>query len=175
MPPRHYEPPPGMILVRPNRQKASSKTMKYVVVFVLLASAALIALITIGGWSKLEGAKVIQIAYIVIYIVMAFYVARWTRGVLPIASALAIIMAIFAAIAGSAWFDRDKTGFAPPQGLFSGTGLDVNLLGLLTYLVVPVQLLLIVVCMLAFRQNWQTEVEMTPERAQQLGLEPVAI
>ena len=56
---------------------------------------------------------------------MAFFVLRWSRGVLPVASALAIIMLIFAAVSGPQWFDRDKEGFADPT-------LDEGILGLLT-------------------------------------------
>ena len=53
-----------------------------------------------------------QIAYILLYLVMAYYISRWNRGVLPVASALAIILLIFAAVAGPEWFTRDKAGFA---------------------------------------------------------------
>src|SRR5919202_3976009 len=95
----------------PNREKASSKLTKMLVVVLLLASAALLAIITWGGWGTLEGAKPLQIGYIIVYLVMAFFVLRWSRGVLPVASALAIIMLIFAAVSGPQWFDRDKAGF----------------------------------------------------------------
>ena len=55
---------------------------------------------------------------------------RWNRGVLPVAAALAIILAIFAAIAAPDWFARDKPGLDPPP-------LPEDLLGLLTLIVVP--------------------------------------
>ena len=96
--------------------------------------------------------KAIAIAYIVVYLVMAFYVLRWNRGVLPLAAALAIILGIFAAIAGPQWFERDKSGFTNPA-------LDADLLGLLTLLVVPVQVLLIAFAMRGFQQAWNVEVE----------------
>jgi hypothetical protein len=79
-------------------------------------------------------------------------VSRWSRGVLPVASALAIILAIFAAVAAPGWFSRSKDGFDPPP-------LPDDLLGLLTLLLVPVQLLLIVVAMIGFNQNWHVEEE----------------
>ena len=85
---------------RPNRKKASSKASRAVVILLLLVSAALVLIVTIGGWDALQGAQAIQIAYIGVYLVMAFYVARWNRGVLPVAAALAIILLIFAAVAG---------------------------------------------------------------------------
>ena len=140
----------------PNREKASSKATKAIVILLLLVSAVLVLIVTVGGWSALEGAKALQIAYIVVYVVMAFYVARWNRGVLPVAAALAIVLLIFAAIATPAWFDRDKSGFAQPA-------LDSDLLGLITFLIVPVQLLLIAFAMRAFSQQWNVEVERHPD------------
>ena len=54
---------------------------------------------------------------------------------------------------------RDKSGFATPGLLFGGTGLDADVLGLITLLVVPVQVLLIGFSMQAFRQDWHVEEE----------------
>src|SRR5436853_6493887 len=99
----------------PNRAKAASKATKAVIILLLLASAGLFLIVTIGGWSALVGAQAMQIFYIIVYLVMAFYVARWNRGVLPVVAALAIIMTIFAAVAAPAWFDRDKPGFTDPD------------------------------------------------------------
>jgi hypothetical protein len=136
----------------PNRKKASSKVTKMIVVLLLLASAGLLAIITWGGWDTLEGAKPLQLAYIAVYLLMAFLVLRWSRGVLPVASALAIIMLIFAAVSTPQWFDRDKAGFTSPA-------LDESILGLLTALMVPLQILLIAFAMSGFRQAWNVEVE----------------
>src|SRR3954469_9968616 len=136
----------------PNRKKASSKVTRLIVVVLLLASAGLLAIITWGGWAMLEGAKPLQIGYIVLYLVLAFFVLRWSRGVLPVTSALAIIMLIFAAVSAPQWFDRDKAGFANPT-------LDEGLIGLLTALMVPLQILLIAFAMSGFRQAWNVEVE----------------
>lgn len=144
--------PEGYHVEHPNRAKASSKLTKVIVCLLLLASAALVLVVTLGGGSKLAGAKVVQWAYIVIYVLMAFYVLRWNRGVLPIAAALAIILGIFAAIAGPEWFDRDKPGYTSPD-------LPENVLGSVTLLIVPVQFLLIIVAMRGFTQAWNVEVE----------------
>ena len=78
--------PPGMAedevrIEHPNRKKASSKASKAVVILLLLVSAALVLIVTIGGWDALQGAKLLQIAYILVYLLMAFYVARWNRGI----------------------------------------------------------------------------------------------
>jgi len=140
----------------PNRKKATSKVTRMIVVLLLLASAGLLAIITWGGWDTLEGAKALQIAYILVYLLMAFFVLRWSRGVLPVASALAIIMLIFAAVSTPQWFDRDKAGFTSPN-------LDESLIGLLTALMVPLQILLIAFAMSGFRQAWNVEVEHHPD------------
>src|SRR5215207_9415530 len=142
----------GVRIEHPNRKKAASKLTRVIVVLLLLASAAVTAIITIGGWDAIEGAKALQVAYIVVYVVLAFFVLRWSRGVLPLAAALAIVLLIFAAVAAPAWFDRDKTGFTDPA-------LDEGILGLLSALLVPVQLLLIAFAMSGFRQAWNVEVE----------------
>src|SRR5215210_5343395 len=140
----------------PNRKKASSKVTRLIVVVLLLVSAGLLAIITWGGWDTLEGAKPLQIAYIVLYLLMAFFVLRWSRGVLPVTSALAIIMLIFAAVSAPQWFDRDKAGF-------TAQNLDEGLIGLLTALMVPLQILLIAFAMSGFRQAWNVEVEHSPD------------
>ncbi len=139
-------------LDRPNRRKASSKATKAIVAFLLLVSAAILIVISLGGWDTIEGAKPLQIAYILLYIGMAFLVMRWNRGVLPLAAALAIVLLIFAAVSGPAWFDRDKAGLADPA-------LDEDILGLLSLILVPVQILLIAFAMRGFQQAWNVEVE----------------
>jgi hypothetical protein len=146
----------AVVIDRPNRRRAASRITQVLVVVLLLVSAALIAVVTIGGWDELQGAKALQIAYIVLDVLMAFLVARWHRGVLPVAAALAIVMLIFALIAGPQWFERDKDGFAQP-------GLDASVLGLVTLLLVPVQALLVLAAMSGFRQAWNVEVERRPE------------
>ncbi len=148
-----------MVLAHPNRDKAESKATRAIVILLLLVSAGLILVVTAGGWSKLQGAQIISIAYIIIYVVMAFYVARWNRGVLPVAAALAILFAVIAAVAGPAWFDRDKAGFEDPA-------LDPGILGLLTLIIVPVQLLLIAFAMRGFQQHWNVEVEVAEPQPQ---------
>ncbi len=80
-----------------------------------------VLIITIGGWSKLEGLKGVNFAWAIAYVIIAFYVqTRWTRGLLPMAAALAILLLILAVIAGTgvsgtSWFDREHAGFAAPQ------------------------------------------------------------
>ena len=121
------------------------------IVFVLLVvSAALVALVTVGGWTKLEGAKPVDIFYILVYALFAYYVYRWNRGVLPVSMALAVILIIFAAVAAPAWFDRDRSGFSSPA-------LPEPLLGILTLCLIPVSLLLIFFSLRGFQQGWNIE------------------
>src|SRR3954469_7047467 len=134
-------------LDRPNRRKASSKATKGIVAFLLVVSAVIVLIITLGGWNTLEGAKPVQIAYILIYLLMAFLVMRWNSGVLPLAAALAIVLLIFAAVSGPAWFHRGKTGFTDPL-------VSSSVLGLLSLILVPIQILLIAFAMRGFAQSW---------------------
>ena len=143
---------PGYELWRPNREKPEAQTTRVLVVFLLLVTAGLALVITLGGWSRLEGGKIFALFYIALYVLFAFLVARWNRGVLPVAAALAIILAIFAGIAAPAWFDRAKDGLTSPA-------LPEELLGLLTLLLVPLQVILIAVAMVAFNQDWHVEEE----------------
>ena len=141
-----------MILEHPNRDKASSKAARAVVVLLLLVSVALMLVVALGGWDFLQGAKALFVAYILVYLVFAFYIARWNRGVLPVIAAFAIVLLIFAALSGLAWFDRDKDGFDQPA-------LDSGVLGLVCWLMVPVQVLLIIFSAQGFAQAWNVEVE----------------
>ncbi len=143
---------PGVIVTHPNRDKPVVQATRATVVVLLLVSAALVLVVTVGGWSVLESAIPVQIAYIAVYVAFAFFAARWNRGVLPIAAALAVLLGIFALVAGPSWFARDKSGFAEPA-------LNAGLLGLLTLLIVPVQMLLIAFAMRGFQQGWNVELE----------------
>jgi presenilin-like A22 family membrane protease len=143
---------PAVAVEHPNRKKASSKATRLVVVLLLLASAFLMIVITIGGWDALAGAKALQVIFIVLYLVLAFFVARWSRGVLPLIAALAIVLFVFALVSTPGWFERDKDGFTDP-------GLPSDVIGMLTALLVLLQLLLIAFAMRGFRQAWNVEVE----------------
>jgi hypothetical protein len=146
---------PGVVITHPNRGKPVVQATRATVVLLLIASAALVLIVTIGGWKVEWGAKPIQIGYVAVYLTLAFYAARWNRGVLPVGAVLAVLLLIFALVAGPSWFARDKTGFAQPA-------LNASLLGLLTLLIVPVQMLLIAFAMRGFRQGWNVEAEQRP-------------
>ena len=146
------EPAPGVIITHPNRDKPAVQATRAVVVLLFLVSAAMILIVTIGGWKVLEGAKPIQIAYVIVYLVLAFFAARWNRGVLPVGAALAVLLGIFALVAAPSWFARDKAGFEEPA-------LNAGLLGVITLLITPVQVLLVAFAMRGFNQGWNVELE----------------
>lgn len=136
----------------PNRDKAGSKAAKAVIVLLLLVTAALVLIITVGGWSVLQGAQIVAFFYIGLYVMMAFYVARWNRGLLPVCAALSILLAVVAGVAAPGWFARDKDGFQDPS-------LAPELLGMLTLILIPVSVVLVVFAMRGFAQKWNVEVE----------------
>ncbi|HLM26487.1 MAG TPA: hypothetical protein VK304_05915 [Thermoleophilaceae bacterium] len=143
-------------LEHPNRDKAESKATRAAVVLLLVTSAVLVGAVTLGGFSELQGMIPLAIFYFLVYLVVAFFVLRWNRGVLPVAAAGAILLAVFAAVAAPAWFARDKTGFDTPA-------LEPSILGLLTVILIPVSVLLIAFALRGFQQNWNVEVEVTDE------------
>ncbi|MGO9903780.1 MAG: hypothetical protein ACLP0J_29875 [Solirubrobacteraceae bacterium] len=131
---------------------------------ILLASIALVLAVTIGGWSELEGMTALNFLWCAIYLVIAYYISHWNRGLLPIAAALAVLLAVLALIAGTgvfgtSWFDRAREGFAAPRSLFGGSGLDADTLGVLTLAIAPVQALLALFAMRGFTQGWNVERE----------------
>jgi presenilin-like A22 family membrane protease len=150
---------PDVIVTHPNRDKPVVQATRATVVLLMVATAALVLIVTIGGWNVLQGAVPVQIGYIVVYLTLAFFAARWNRGVLPVGAALAVLLAIFALVAGPAWFARDKAGFQAPQYL------DASILGLLTLLIVPLQMLLVAFAMRGFNQGWNVELERRNPRA----------
>jgi hypothetical protein len=166
--------PPGYTVIYPNRSKATSHTTRLIVVLLLLISIGLMLIVTVGGWSKLQGLKPVNFVWCLLYMIFAFYTFRWVRGLLPIAAALAVILLILAVIAGTgyagtSWFDRNNAGFAAADSLFGGKGLDPDTLGLVTLLIAPVQALLIFFAMQAFGQGWNVEQEVPIEEAKRRG------
>src|SRR3954453_17702087 len=151
------------VIYHPNQEKASSKATKAIVVLLLIVSAVLTLLITVGGWSNLQGAKIFAIFFILVFFVMAYFVARWNRGVLPLAAGLSVILGVFAAIAAfgtGSWFDRSSHNY-------NHSGLPPDLIGLLCIVLLPVLVLLIVFSMRAFSQKWNIEIEMSREEFEQ--------
>ena len=155
---------PGYVVTYPNRDRRSSRIAKVGVAVVLVISTLLMLLVTVGGWSKLAGLLPVNLIWCAVYLVIAYYVMRWARGLLPIAAALAALMLVFALIAvtslaGVTWSDRAGPDYAPVHSLFGGSGLSTGTLSTLTVLIAISQALLIVVAMRAFGQRWNIEYE----------------
>lgn len=170
---------PGYVVLHPNREKAACKLTRLLVVLILLASVALMLILTIGGWSKLQGLKPVNFIWSAVYLIIAFYIWRWARGLLPIAAALGILLLIIAVIAGTglagtSWFDRNHHGFSGADSMFGGGGLGTDTLGAITVLLIPVEILLIVVAMIGFAQGWNVEQEVPEDEARRRGIKPVA-
>jgi hypothetical protein len=144
----------GYELWRPNREKAQSKTTKAIVSLVLLISAALIAIIVIGGWERMQSSmiSIMALVWAGLYVFFAILIANWNRGLLPVSASLAVIMTIFAAVAAPGWFARSKDGLDSPL-------LPEDLVGLLIVVLIPVQILLVIVALIAFGQEWHVEEE----------------
>jgi hypothetical protein len=147
---------PGYELWRPNREKPQSVTTKFVVVLLLVISAVIAGIVTIAGWSLLQGGAsmgiICLIFYVVLYLLFAFLVARWQRGVLPVAAAWAVLLVIFCAVGANSWFSRDKIGF--DEAL-----IPVPLIGLLVVILIPLQIALMVLAMNAYNQEGHVEEE----------------
>jgi hypothetical protein len=146
------------VLIHPNREKVESRSTRAAVILLLLTSALLVLAITLGGWSVVEGMQIVSLAFVVIFVVMAYYVGKWNRGVLPVAAAFAMLVGAIAAISAPAWFARDKAGFHTPA-------FDPSLLGLLSLILIPVCLLLIAFAMRGLQQAWNVEVEVDRDEA----------
>ena len=159
---------PGYELWRPNREKAQSVTTKFLMVLLLLATAGVCLLVTIGGWTLLEGGVgmgFICIVYVALYVIFAIRVAQWSRGVLPVAAAFSILLLIFAAVAAPSWYARDKSGFDTAI-------LPDSVIGTLLILLIPLQVIVIVVAMIAFNQDWHVEEERPVGSGEDYGAEP---
>jgi hypothetical protein len=159
---------PGYELWRPNREKGQSVTTKAVMVLLLLATAGVCALVTIGGWSLLIGGTgmgIVCVVFVLLYVLFAIRVAQWSRGVLPVAAALSILLLIFAAVGAPSWFARNKGGFNTAL-------LPDALIGTLLLILIPLQIVVIAVAMIAFNQDWHVEEERPIGHGEDYGAEP---
>jgi len=146
---------PGYEFWHPNREKADVITTKFVIAFLMLATAVIAFLITIGGFSLLSGGGgmgIVCFIFALLYALFAFLVARWSRGILPVAASLSTILAIFCAVGANSWFARDKAGF--DEAL-----LPSSLIGLLVIVMLLLQIVLVVACFYGFSQDWHVEEE----------------
>jgi hypothetical protein len=171
---------PGYVVIHPNRQKAICRLTQLIVVLLLIASVVLMALLTIGGWDKLQGMKAVNFVWCLVDVLLAVAILiKWARGLLPIAALLAILLLIIAVVAttglaGTSWFDREHQGFAAAQSLFGGGGLSASALGGITVLLIPVEIALTVFAMIGFAQGWNVEREVPEDEARKHGMKTIA-
>lgn len=149
---------PDHLLWHPNRETSESRSARFGTIALMILTIVMLLLVALGGWNTLQGGKPIHIGFMVLYVVFIVYVQRWNRGVLPVIAGAASMLAVFALVAGPAWFARDKTGFNDPA--FSELFLGILTLGL-----IPIQMLLIVVAMWGFSQKWNVEELVEPRHS----------
>ncbi len=139
----------------PNRDLPESQTARLATLALLTVTNFALLVVAVGGWSTLVGAKGLHVFFMLAFCVYFGYVIKWNRGVLPVIAASATILAVFAIVAGPAWFARDKVGYAD-------SAIPEPILGLITLGMIPLQMLLIVVSMWGFSQKWNIEEEIKP-------------
>jgi hypothetical protein len=140
-------------ITHPNRDKPVVQATRAAVVVLLLTSVAMLLIVSIGGSDAVETMVLpVQYFYVLVYLLIAYMTIRWRRGALPVGSALAVLLSIFALVGGAHWFERDHSFFA-------ASTLNPSLLGVITFAIVPVQILLIVFAMRGFSQGWNVELE----------------
>jgi hypothetical protein len=160
----------GYVVTYPNREKRSSRVTRTAVAVVLALSALLMLFVTFAGWSKLAGLVPLNILWCLVYLVMAAYVLRWARELLPIAVGLAALMFVFTIIAetaaaGITWTDRNAPDYAPVHSVFGGAGLSPSTLSALTIVIAITQLLLIAAAIYGVGQAWNIEYEVPAAEA----------
>jgi hypothetical protein len=144
----------------PNRHRAESKATRSAVLLLLLVSAVLTAIVAIAGVpiAASPGMQFLGFLYILLFLVMAYFIFKWSRGVLAMAAAFAVLFALLSIVAAPAWFAHDKPGFTPPL-------LPAPVIGLITIVLVPVQLILVAFSMRGFNQGWNIEVPVPEHEA----------
>ncbi|MEX2448800.1 MAG: hypothetical protein WD404_08685 [Solirubrobacterales bacterium] len=146
---------PGYELWHPNREKADVIATKLVIALLMLATSAIAALVTITGFALLSGGGgmgIVCLVFAALYALFGFLVWRWSRGILPVAASLSMILAIFCAVGAESWFARDKAGFEEAL-------IPVPLIGLLVIVLALLQLILIAAAFYGFSQDWHVEEE----------------
>jgi hypothetical protein len=126
-----------------------------VIALLLFATAVLAAIITIGGWPLLKGGSgmgIVCAIFAILYVFFAILVARWNRGILPVAAALSMILAIFCAVGAVSWFNRDRAGFETAS-------LSASVIGTLVIILALLQIVVVAFALYGFNQEWQVEEE----------------
>lgn len=134
---------------RPNRDKASSKLTRLVIILGLFLTAALVALISLLGWEHSDNLRNGQILFIIVCLVIAGGVALWSSGILIPGIANSLFILVFAALTYTSWWERDYTGYLGRD--------DASMMGWLVFLLIPLQIVLIGFMIAGSTQRWNTE------------------
>lgn len=143
---------PDVVITHPNRESASAKSTRAVVIVLQAASAILLFVISIASWTVQLGAMPLQLAIGALFVYFTYATINWRSGVLPIAAGTAIVSGTFAAVSVPSWFERGGAGFDEPL-------LPESLIGVLVFAFAVLQFVNLVVCLKAFQQQWQVELE----------------
>jgi hypothetical protein len=144
--------PQDVVITHPNRDTAAAKTTRLFVIGLLVASAVLVVVLTWGAWGRQTGALGMQLLFAILFTYFAYAVVQWRAGVLPIAAGVAIFSGVFAAVTVGGWFDRNGTGY-------ESSPLPPDVVGVLLMAYAILQLVVVVITMRAFTQQWQVELE----------------
>ena len=146
-------------MVNPNRHRAESKATRVAVILLLIVSALLTAVVGVGGSAVLPPSlQFFTFGAIILFFLLAYFVFKWSRGVLAMSAALAVLIAVLSIVASLGWFSRDQVGFKEPL-------IPAGILGLVCIVLVPVLLLLVAFAMRGFNQAWNIEVAVSEEEA----------
>jgi hypothetical protein len=144
----------------PNRHRAESKATRSAVILLLLVSALLTAVVAIASVPVATGMNIFVFLFIALFLVSAYYIFKWSRGVLAMTAAFAILFALLALVAVPGWFARDQAGFAEPL-------LPASVIGVILVVLVPIQLILVAFSMRGFNQGWNIEVPVPEHEAKE--------
>lgn len=143
---------PDVVITHPNRESASAKSTRAVVIALQAASAGLLFFLAIVSWNVQFGAKPLQFIMGALFVYFTYAVIHWRSGVLPIAAGVAIFSGVFAAVSVQSWFDRGDAGFNDPM-------IPQDLIGVLVFAFAVLQFVNLVICLKAFTQRWSVELE----------------
>ncbi len=145
-----------IVVEHPNREKASSKATRVIVVVLILVSALLMLIVQIGGWEVASGMAMLSFMLVAIYLTLAWFIAKWSKGMLPVAAGAAAIVLTNALVAVPSWSNRHAVGFTIDT-------MSPAVLAAICAVLVPLQILLAFFALRGFRQDWNVEVERLPD------------
>lgn len=149
---------PDVVITHPNRDTAEAKSTRVLLIALTAASAILVLVISLAGAGSFSGAQVLQFIIGLLFVYYTYALVNWRSGILPITAGTAVVSGIFAAVSVPGWYDRGGEGYANPP-------LPEPFVGALVIAFALLQLVIIVVALRAFQQQWQVELEVPRTQA----------